>query len=201
MAVGGAVAGDGRVALLAGHRRRRVVARTLLEVLGADPLHDGLADVDLGDVDDGDGVALGRWRQRDLRARRRCRLDGLELLLEIVLVARLGDARAPQLVGDEEEDEHADSDEGAADPRHNSSDTHGRGGYGTDSMGPRHAVGRLDRRLGPPVASCIPWTASSSIFTPPSPSSAASPPWPASTSTWPPARSSSCRVRTARARR
>ena len=109
----------------------RVVPGAFLQVLGADALHDGLVHIDLGDLDDGDSVTFRGWWEGDAIRRRRRLLDGLELLLQAVLVARLGDAGAPQLVGDEEKDEDAEDDEGAADPRHHSSDTHGRGGYGT----------------------------------------------------------------------
>src|SRR5205085_5770397 len=118
-----------------------------------------------------------------------------------VWVARLGDPRAPEREGDEEEDEDADGDEDAADPGHDSSDAHDGGGYGTDPTRLRHRLGRLDPSSDPPVAWAVQWTESPSIFTPSSPSSAASPLWPASISTLPRARSCSCRGRTARGKR
>jgi hypothetical protein len=130
------VPGDGGVAGLAGQRRVRVVAGAALEVLERHAGHDDLLDADLGDADLRHGVALG--------GRRRGRADGggrrgggvgrgggrrlgrvaddlLELVLELVLRLGLPDARAPQLVGDEEQGEdpggHARTPDGAECPR------------------------------------------------------------------------------------
>jgi hypothetical protein len=119
-AVGRAVAGDGGVAGPAGHRRVGVVAGPPLEVLGAHALDDVLLHRDLGDLDEGGGIAEHRWCGRRRRCggvgrRRRGGGELGELLLEGSLVAGLGQVGAPELVADEEEQEHADRDERLAD--------------------------------------------------------------------------------------
>ena len=92
------------------------------------PWIDGPVDPDLGDPDDADGLAGGRRGRRERgRGRRACRCAGPwrlspgqllgELGLEPVLLAGLVEAGAPELVGDEQQDQDPDRDEGASDAR------------------------------------------------------------------------------------
>ena len=63
----------------------------------------------------------------------------------------LGDAGAPQLVGDEQQDQHAREDQRAADARDHATDAHrleATARRGRDCG----TVARLDRRSDPPVA-------------------------------------------------
>ena len=134
-AVGGAVAGDGGVAGLPGERRLGVVAGGLVELLEADALHHDLLDVQLRDLDAPDHVAdVGREvaLRADVglgggggvggagagggRAAGVGRADELGVLLaQLALGLLLVQARAPQLVGHEQQQEHADGDQHLAD--------------------------------------------------------------------------------------
>ena len=138
------MAGDRAVALVAGHLRARVVARALPQVVDVDALDDVLVDADLGDLDPADAVALGgaakgasvvgvgssdagvvvAGRRRRGRAPRPLRL--LELVLQVVLGLGRVDPGAPELVGDEQQEQEPDGDEGAPDGSEHLA--HGRGG-------------------------------------------------------------------------
>jgi heme ABC exporter ATP-binding subunit CcmA len=105
------MAGDGGVAGLSRHRGAGVVPGSLLQVGHADPFHDGLLEADLGDLEEGDRVArdqLGRGRVEGGQG-------AFEVALEVALGAGLAQVGAPQLVGGEEQHEHAEDDQGAPD--------------------------------------------------------------------------------------
>ncbi len=106
-AVGGAVAGDGRVAGLAGERRVGVVTGTLLEV-GAQsyPLDYGPVDIDLGNANDPDRFALiGRRLQGEedpgagLEIGRRCSASVPASLVDLDDLSGLGVEYGPPGLG------------------------------------------------------------------------------------------------------
>ena len=129
-----------------GQRRLRVVPGPLLEVGQRHPLDDDLVDADrrgcrmraVGSPSGtgGDGRGAGRRLARH-RGRRRWWSSapvGLvehlgEVVLEPVLRLRLPDAGAPQLVGDEQEDQHAGRDAGAPDRPEEPAPAASGGGY------------------------------------------------------------------------
>jgi hypothetical protein len=136
-AIGGAVTGDGRVPLLTGERGLRVVPRPLLEVGQGHALDDDLVHADGRDADVRRRLPL--VDRRDRRSRHRLARQGArrggrsrggllqrggEVVLEAVLCLGLPDPGAPQLVGHEEQDQHADGDAGATDRTEEPRQTH-----------------------------------------------------------------------------
>ena len=214
-AVGRAVTGDRGVAELTRHGRVGVVAGSLAQVGHGDALDHGRVDADLRDADHRDRLAVGRrWEGEGGRGGTR---DGLgrvpgvgallvEVAAERATAGRLVDARAPQLLGHEQQDQQADRDEdppeGVDSTAHPATVAVAPGGVGAGfdrfpgssvhfaALDPPHPMGL--RRLGVSLVVRL---------RSPSACSVASRPSPGSTSTSRPARSCSSPARTARARR
>ena len=166
LAVGGAVPGQGGVALLSGPRRLGVMAGALLEVAHRDPLDEGPVQVDGRDFDPAGILAggrdeLGRQGGDGLGRRPACGCGragvgvahdgagggrGVESGGEVAVEAPLGlggaDARAPQLIGDEQQDQHTGRDQYAAGDAEDSGQHESPGGalahwrHGSEARGP-----------------------------------------------------------------
>ena len=160
VAVGGAVAGDGRVAELARERGADVVARPLPQVGRVRALDHHLVHADHGDPDVTDRITLGRIlcvRRRHRRPRRQAveRVGVVDDVAQLLvgrllrqggaqrrLGVRLLEGGAPDLVhGEEEEDDSRPHQDAARDVEGAAERGHGGKAYGGEAGIPSHPPG------------------------------------------------------------